>query len=385
VLPSTAAGVALLAARAGSSSCLGLDAVLIVLGLAVVVGCPCALAALWVLCTVNDGGSGRGVWECRARPGAPSHARVRWLPWCLAPVAATLHRAWKWHAVGDGSAPLLQAAWVVLLEYRMLWFAALDSGAIVVVAVLAVAGGLDTANDALCQAAVAVVLVLMSCQLLLVLRLRPYTTLFAVVNGTVTLVLTCLSIGAQLAFVVSSTPQSPKLWLVDASAGCDFAVVGVTAVKMLLDAKDTVDAVVRRLLMSAAPCDSADDSWPTVKINSEVDDDVVGSSAGGFMKTSSFALRAPVAMDGMLSHLSNDSIITRQSHEGAVRSPGVRSAQVDALECSSSFDLERANAYYWDAAGSARLLATRAGANNSVNDDSSGEDVGTLFDKHRVA
>ncbi|CUE76009.1 GP46-like surface antigen, putative [Bodo saltans] len=283
VLPSTAAAVALLIARVNSSTCVGLDTVLIVLGLVVVVGCPSALLALW---TIRGMRTSQQKWTCQKRGGAvlriPSRERSNnsattssILTAATSRAALCLHgalgpvlcRSWKWHRQGNptessttttGDSNMMKSVWVVLLEYRVLWFAALDAGMLVVIAMLAVVSGLGGASSSdVCQSTTAVVLVLLVAQLLLMVTLRPYRTLFAVVHGAVTLVLTCLSVGAQLAFIVSSFPADEEdsrtnsveglLWLVNASAGCNLAVVGVTAVKMLFDVKDLLDAISRRL------------------------------------------------------------------------------------------------------------------------------------------
>lgn len=48
----------------------------------------------------------------------------------------------------------------------------------------------------------------------------------------------------MLAF--NSTTKITGMWLVEVAAGCDFAVVGVTAMKLLLDAWQLLRAIRRR-------------------------------------------------------------------------------------------------------------------------------------------
>lgn len=66
-------------------------------------------------------------------------------------------------------------------------------------------------------------------------------------------------------FIVSSTNDSPKLWLVNASAGCDLVVVGFTALKMVFDTKDLSDAILRRLF----PEDAMNSSFSEIDVGKE--------------------------------------------------------------------------------------------------------------------
>ncbi|CUE76391.1 GP46-like surface antigen, putative [Bodo saltans] len=382
VLPSTSAAIALLIARVNSSTCVGLDAVLIGLGLIVAVGCECALTAVWMTGHCGDNTIHNVPrWECRQRPRhlpANDARLISLYARVFQPFAAVvLHRAWKWHATLRSSRVPLKRAWAVLLEYRVLWFATLDSGMLVVVAVLAVVGGLEGTDSSLCRSVVSVVLVLMVCQLLLMMLLRPYTTLFSAVHGVVTLALTCLSIAAQIAFIVTLRSESPHLWLVNASAGCNLAVVGVTAVKMMFDAKDVLDAIRRRLNGTLEADDENDDRPTTLVVVNVCDDDdemsyaAVATHVLGATPFVDDDRDVPCSTmkrgDEMLvvnpgATVNNKRLTSTSSHGSASKSPlSPKVARIqsvgDALELSSSsFELERANAQFWDASGTARVL-----------------------------
>ncbi|CUG06495.1 membrane-associated protein, putative [Bodo saltans] len=365
----------MLIARVNSSTCVGLDATLIVLGLVVVVGCPFALTTLFIRRAKVEPLH----WECRLQPLRQNKSRPSSLYGRLIqPYAAVvLHRAWKWYALSDTGRDLLKRSWVVLLEYRVLWFAALDSGMLVVIAVLAVVGGLDATDSSLCRSVVLVVLALTVCQMLLMLLLRPYTTLFSVVHGAVTLALTSLSIAAQIAFIVSSTTESPHLWLVKASAGCDLAVVGVTAVKMMFDSKDVVDAIRRRLNGNVGVYDSdhipRDLSIMTLTlINADHDDALVVNYATQSSSTTSLSHRDVVegsSASGMredrVSYRSSSTTSSPCSPPMALRSHSAG----NSFALSSSFHLERVNARFWDSNGTAHVLRGGEGGSGFVIDE----------------
>jgi hypothetical protein len=158
-----------------------------------------------------------------------------------------LRRERTWRAVSDAGGASLRPAWVVLLEYRVLWYAAADAVLLSAVSSLAVIGGLDVANEALCIGSSAAVVVLLVAQLVVLCVVRPYTTLFSLVQNVFTTALTCVSVGAQLAFVATSYTSTSGLWLVDASAACNLLVLGLTLVKMVLDAWELCRAIKRRV------------------------------------------------------------------------------------------------------------------------------------------
>ncbi|CUG76509.1 transmembrane protein, putative [Bodo saltans] len=85
-------------------------------------------------------------------------------------------RSWKWRAVIPSDAESLRPAWVVLLEYRVLWYAPLDTMFLIAVSSLAVVAGLDVTNEALCRGCSAAVVVLLALQVGVLCAWRPYTT-----------------------------------------------------------------------------------------------------------------------------------------------------------------------------------------------------------------
>jgi uncharacterized membrane protein YgcG len=117
---------------------------------------------------------------------------------------------------------------------------------------LAVVGSLDTTNATLCRAATGAVVALLCGQLLLVAVLRPHTTLFSFIYACLTLVLTCVSVVMQLLFIVVSLSSTSGLWLAQVSAGCNLAVVGVSAVQMTIDVVSLLLAARRRVLTISA-------------------------------------------------------------------------------------------------------------------------------------
>ncbi|CUG76480.1 membrane-associated protein, putative, partial [Bodo saltans] len=156
VMPSTTVSTTFLAARVRLSPCVGVDALLIALGLLLIVAPLGALACLTV--------KGSACWTCVASPqsvrGIDNSLELRKLKSFL---QRATQRLWKWRAT-LGSAESLRPAWVVLLEYRVLWYAAVDAMFLVAVSSLAVVGGLDVTNEALCRGCSAAVVVLLGAQ-----------------------------------------------------------------------------------------------------------------------------------------------------------------------------------------------------------------------------
>ncbi|CUI14134.1 membrane-associated protein, putative, partial [Bodo saltans] len=70
-----------------------------------------------------------------------------------------------------------------------------------------------------------------------------------------TTALTCVSVAAQLAFVLTSFTSTSGLWLLGASAVCNLLVLGLSVVKMLLDAWELWSAV-RQRARNACGCEA---------------------------------------------------------------------------------------------------------------------------------
>ncbi|CUI14759.1 transmembrane protein, putative, partial [Bodo saltans] len=235
IIPSTSVSTTFLAARINSSPCVGVDALLIFLGVVLIIT---PLAALLFLAFAAE-----TRWTCVAE-AAEGGARTKGT---LTTLRVAVQRAWKWHATNADDVNALRPAWVVLLEYRVLSYAAIDALFLIAVSSLALVGGLDVTNEALCRGCSAAVVVLLGAQVGVLCAWRPYTTLFSLVYNVATTALTCVSVAAQLAFVLTSFTSTSGLWLVDASAVCNLLVLGLSVVKMLLDAWELWSAVRRRI------------------------------------------------------------------------------------------------------------------------------------------
>lgn len=138
--------------------------------------------------------------------------------------------------------------WVILLENRVLWYVPLDALNLVLISCAGVLGGLGDSNT-MCYGWTAVVMVVIAVQIAMVVMWQPFTTTLSLVSALVTLLLTLLSVVFQLAFLLqqrSNLNSSSSSWLVLASAVCNLLIVGITALKMLLDAHQLMVAARRR-------------------------------------------------------------------------------------------------------------------------------------------
>ncbi|CUG87381.1 transmembrane protein, putative [Bodo saltans] len=238
-IPSTTTSTTFLVAYVKSSSCVGVDGLLIVLGLLMIAVPIVALSHLAF-------GLARS-WRCVAAPAREDATSQRPLTLLTRCVLRAMQRTWKWR-VDNVDGETQRCAWVVLLEYRALWYAVADTLFLVAVSSLAVVAGLDVTNEALCRWCSATVVALLGALLGVLCVWRPYTTLFSLVYNVLTTALTCVSVAAQLAFVLTSFTSTSGLWLVDASAVCNLLVLGLSLVKMVLDAWDLWNALKRRWL-----------------------------------------------------------------------------------------------------------------------------------------
>ncbi|CUI15069.1 membrane-associated protein, putative [Bodo saltans] len=169
-----------------------------------------------------------------------------------------LERRWKWHFAASPSEGTPPGAQVLLLEYRLLWYCCFDSAILFVVAALSIASGLDQGNLTLCRSGTGVVLVLLVVQLSVVIATRPFTSLLSYVATIISMVLTFLSVVAQL--IVASSTSPSVLWLMDASLICILGVGGVSACKMATDTYDLAVGLWRRwtrLCSSSEQCQGA--------------------------------------------------------------------------------------------------------------------------------
>ncbi|CUG85115.1 GP46-like surface antigen, putative [Bodo saltans] len=240
VVPSTTASSVLLFARVGTSTCVGVDVVLAVLGLIIAALPFFGFLLIWFVKDCS------GVWRCQRR----SHRVAVGLD-AFAMVRRALHRSHEWDSSEQGDHSL-SAARVVLLEYCDLRYGVLDSGCLFAVACLSVVSGLS-GSEAQCRAwSFLALLLLLLVQFVLLVVLRPLTTVVSTVHSFVTLGLTLLSVLSQLVFIWGYIADASGLWLVEASAVCTLAVVGVTGVKMVVDFIALAFAVKRRINLLCA-------------------------------------------------------------------------------------------------------------------------------------
>jgi DNA-binding beta-propeller fold protein YncE len=236
VIPSTAAAATFLAARVASSACVAVDVVLIFLG-ALLVAAPVSAISKFIFVAPSK-------WNCVATQDgrAPRNGVVNLtLAWRNA-----VRRNWKWRATDDAHIASLRPAWIVLLEYRVLWYAAAEMMFLVAISSLAVIGGLSVYDDVLCRGCSAAVVLLLALQFVVLCVWRPFTTLFSLIFNAATTGLTFVSVAAQLLFLLTSSSSTSGLWLLEASAVCNLLVLGACLVKMTLDAVALWRAVRRR-------------------------------------------------------------------------------------------------------------------------------------------
>lgn len=242
VLPSTFAGVAIIAVHVVSSSCLATD-IAIGLGGVLLVALPIGtILSMWRLKTCGSPPE----WECLHHVGQiPKDARSNIY---LSKIKSSMQRRWKWQSTPERSVSL-QCAWVLLLEYRVVWYSALDNGSNALLAALSVAGGLASSSTSLCRVSSVLIVVLLAAHLVVLAITRPFTTLFAFINALMCMSLTLLSVIAQVCFVEVSSSTSSGLWLVELSVACNLLVVSVSMVSVLADMWAIMGSVHRKLLL----------------------------------------------------------------------------------------------------------------------------------------
>jgi hypothetical protein len=139
----------------------------------------------------------------------------------------------------------LAPIWVVLLEYRCVWYAALDVAILMSISILSVVSGLG--SQALCRSSSVISLILLIIQWIVVLTVRPLTTLFSLVHVSLTMALTILSVLAQLVFLLVSSLEPSGVWLIDASSICNLLAISVNAIRTCLDVHQLWSAAQRRI------------------------------------------------------------------------------------------------------------------------------------------
>ncbi|CUF43954.1 membrane-associated protein, putative [Bodo saltans] len=245
VVPSTIASATFLLAELRSSSSVGCDIALGLIGL--VIGLLPLVGFVWIWAYIKIAG-----WSCVRRDATSDtvdRQRLSLVTQCTNVISRVTHRVHTWQKNGQIEKSLsLQAAWVVLLEFRDLRYGVADAAVLAVVSCLSVVSGLSTSTSQ-CRVWSLVVLLLLVGQLVLLMATRPLTSLLANVYAALTLVLTILSTLTQLVFVWAYAADTEEGgWLMDASAVFSLAVVGISAAKMLLDIQSVIVAIRRRLV-----------------------------------------------------------------------------------------------------------------------------------------
>jgi hypothetical protein len=241
VLPSTATSAAFLLSQIRNSACTVTDAVIAVLGVAMVV---LPVAGVGVLMRASD-----ALYCTHEAAQHSSHcATSAVLQWAQARLFWLIAREWRWAAAvaTDASGWLERAAWVVLLEYRVLWYPVLDMTCLAVLSIIAVASGLG--DDDACRGWTLAALGLLLAQLVVLVAVNPVTSRMSFAYNIAALLLTCLSIAAAATYMfVQSHTSTSGLWLVQGAAVCDLAIVGVSAFKMLQDVLKLFSSIYRRI------------------------------------------------------------------------------------------------------------------------------------------
>ncbi|CUG79302.1 membrane-associated protein, putative, partial [Bodo saltans] len=305
-LPSLASSFTVLAAAQASDDnghCLPPDIVLIIAGVAFSAAPALTIISVWhwkahPASDTNENNVVEPSWVCFEVAPVPQIRRRQ--PSALRSLTKLLRqstrRAWKWRHSNVEKQQVqalrcetsLRAALVLLLDFRLLWYAgAVDQATLVVVSALAVAAGQDNTNRALCISCTSTVVGVLAAQFLVIVRCRPFTTIFSCIFALATVMLTCLGVFAQLMFVVMSPStvsglwmvkkkivMSPStvsgLWMVQASVACTLAVVSLSSVKMVLDAAEVIAAVHRRLSIVCSCTSSSQNPYKEPAIKEEM-------------------------------------------------------------------------------------------------------------------
>lgn len=139
-----------------------------------------------------------------------------------------------------------RCAQAILLEHRLLWYAALDSGLIVVLSAFSSLSGL--LDDKGCLIFASVVVALMLLQLCVLVVVQPFTSQFSYAYAGVSLSLTFFESGAQL-WAMQLASSSELLYpLQMAYAACDVMVSSLSLCKLLVSDVPATGKALLRLL-----------------------------------------------------------------------------------------------------------------------------------------
>ncbi|CUG78401.1 membrane-associated protein, putative [Bodo saltans] len=266
VVPSSSSAATFLVGGIGTSPCSTIDAVLALVGYVMCLTPVTATTLVWWVCVRSKGRDTHDVsqWRCvkreteKSKSIAPSSSlsfRAR----AMILYERCTERTHKWERNTDAFrgdehktmyrngnvAFRMEHAWVVLLEYRVVWYCGIDSLLLAVVACASVVGGLSS-STLVCHVFTVLSCVLLISQFILVTMARPFTTLFGFIFAAATIALTTLSVIFQMIFIFTSREESSGMWLVTASAMCNLVTFGVSGAKAVIDVLQLTKSVARR-------------------------------------------------------------------------------------------------------------------------------------------
>ncbi|CUG90058.1 GP46-like surface antigen, putative [Bodo saltans] len=242
VVPTTSDSIVAVMSQLSNSPCLALDATFLACGLAILIVPVAALCMLQRALTCKPADAGETSATKHFTCGARARSRIAW----------ATNRTWLWdsHSGGArdaGRSVLIGSAFVVLREFRVLWYPILDTAILVIISGFSALSGDDTGDQ---RGWMIAILVLLTAQLVVMIVTRPFTTVMSFAYQTISVALSCLSVAFQLAFMFAQQPSASTTntrWLLQASSVCDLVIIGISVVKMLEDVISLVSAIARRL------------------------------------------------------------------------------------------------------------------------------------------
>lgn len=150
-------------------------------------------------------------------------------------------RMWRWEVAETNRAMSNNArrVWLLLLEYRVLWYPALDAAVLVVVSVAGSASVIEGSVPA-CRSAAVGTLVVYLLQLAIVVLVKPFLVRAANIVTVVTLALSRLCVAMQVLVMFVVGPVDDLLML-----SVVLQLLGIALAKIIHDASSMLSAVVR--------------------------------------------------------------------------------------------------------------------------------------------
>ncbi|CUG90057.1 GP46-like surface antigen, putative [Bodo saltans] len=255
VVPTTSDSIVVIMSQLSNSSCLAVDAIILTCGLGILI-VPVA-----ALCMLQRKGSS-GTLTCNTANAGEPAATIQFtcLAWTRSRIAWATNRTWLWesHSGGahnNGRSVLKGLAFVVLREFRVLWYPILDSAILVFISIFSALSGDDIGDQ---RGWMTAILVLLLAQLVVMVVAKPFTTVMSFAYQTISVALSCLSVAFQLAFmfVQLSASTTNTRWLLLAPSVCDLVIISISVVKMLEDVVSLIFAIARRVATVLSKCDT---------------------------------------------------------------------------------------------------------------------------------